>query len=164
VAHAALSEAFTRRAIRKRYEALVWGHLDPGEGVIEKRIGRSRSNPVKMAVSGRGSRDAVTRYATRERLTGFSLLTLRPETGRTHQIRVHLQSVHHPIVGDTRYGGRMWKGVQDSLKRNALRRFDRLGLHASRLAFEHPVTGREISLSTPLPAEFEALLQVLRRD
>jgi 23S rRNA pseudouridine1911/1915/1917 synthase len=162
-AHAALSAAFSRREIRKRYEALVWGHPDPEDGVIEQRIGRSRANPVKMAVHGRGSREAVTRYSTREHLTGFSLLTLRPETGRTHQLRVHLQSVHHPIVGDTRYGGRMWKGVQDPTKRDALKRFSRLALHASRLAFEHPATGREIAFSAALPEEFEALLQILRR-
>jgi 23S rRNA pseudouridine1911/1915/1917 synthase len=162
--HEALSRAFTRREIRKRYEALVWGHPDPEEGVIEKTIGRSRSNPVKMAIRGRGSREAVTRYATRERLAGFTRLTLRPETGRTHQIRVHLQSIHHPIVGDARYGGRMWKGVRDPIKRKALREFDRLALHASHLAFEHPSSGRRIELSAPMPAEFEALLATLRRD
>jgi 23S rRNA pseudouridine1911/1915/1917 synthase len=161
--HAALSEAFTRREIRKRYVALVWGHPDPDEGVIEKTIGRSRSNPVKMAISGRGSREAVTRYVTREHLTGFTRLTLHPETGRTHQIRVHLQSIHHPIVGDTRYGGRMWQGVRDPIKRKALRQFDRLALHASHLAFEHPAGGRPIELSAPLPEEFEALLATLRR-
>jgi 23S rRNA pseudouridine1911/1915/1917 synthase len=161
--HAALSEAFTRREIRKRYDALVWGRPDPEEGVIEKTIGRSRSNPVKMAISGRGSREAVTRYVTRERLTGFTRLTLHPVTGRTHQIRVHLQSIHHPIVGDTRYGGRMWKGVRDPIKRKALRQFDRLALHASHLAFEHPAGGRPIELSAPIPEEFEALLATLRR-
>jgi len=163
-AHEALSQAFARREIRKRYEALVWGHPAEEQGVIEKRIGRSRANPVNMAVGGRGSREAVTRYTTREQMMGFSLLTLYPETGRTHQIRVHLQSLHHPIVGDTRYGGGQWKGVQDPLKRNALRSFDRIALHASRLRFEHPTTGREITLRATLPAEFEALLDALRRN
>jgi 23S rRNA pseudouridine1911/1915/1917 synthase len=162
-AHAALSDAFGRRAIRKRYEALVWGHPEPAEGVIEKQIGRSRSNPVKMTIRGRGSREAVTRYAVREWLPGFAWLTLHPETGRTHQIRVHLQSIHHPIVGDARYGGRMWKGVQDPDKRKVLRDFDRLALHASRIAFAHPETGREVAFSAPLPASFEALLDALRR-
>jgi 23S rRNA pseudouridine1911/1915/1917 synthase len=161
--HAALSEAFARREVRKRYEALVWGHPDPAEGSIDRRLGRSRVNPVKMAVGGRGSREALTRYRTRERLPGVSLLTLHPETGRTHQLRVHLQSIHHPIVGDRRYGGRMWQGVQDPLKRKALRDFDRLALHASSLAFRHPATGREVAFAAPLPAEFEALLHALRR-
>jgi 23S rRNA pseudouridine1911/1915/1917 synthase len=163
-AHAALSDGFSRREIHKRYEALVWGHPDPEEGLIENRIGRSRANPVKMAIGGRGSREALTRFATRERLTGFSLLRLYPETGRTHQIRVHLQGLHHPIVGDTRYGGRMWKGVQDPLKRNVLRGFERLALHASRLTFVHPATGREVTFRAALPPEFELLLQTLRRD
>jgi 23S rRNA pseudouridine1911/1915/1917 synthase len=162
-AHAALSDAFSRRAIRKRYEALVWGHPEPAEGVIEKRIGRSRSNPVKMTIRGRGSREALTRYVVRERLPGFALLTLHPETGRTHQIRVHLQSIHHSIVGDARYGGRMWKGVQDAGKRKVLRDFDRLALHASQIAFEHPGTGCEVTFSAPLPESFETLLEVLRR-
>jgi len=162
--HAALSEAFSQREIHKRYEALVWGHPKPDEDVIEKRIGRSRANPVKMAISGRGSREAVTRYETREHLTGFARLTLYPETGRTHQIRVHLQSIHHPIVGDTRYGGRMWRGVQDALKRKALREFERLALHASRLTFVHPVSGREVTFSARTPVEFDALVDALRRD
>ncbi len=163
-AHAALSQAFATREIHKRYEALVWGYPDPADGVIEKQIGRSRSNPVMMSIRGRGSRDALTRYCTRERLTGFSQLTLRPTTGRTHQLRVHLKSIRHPIVGDARYGGRLWEGVQDPLKRKALRSFDRLALHAAGLAFEHPVTGRKLELETPLPDEFEALLSALRRD
>ncbi len=163
-AHAALSQAFAGRKIRKRYEALVWGYPDPADGVIEKQIGRSRANPVMMSVRGRGSRDALTHYATGERLTGFSQLTLRPTTGRTHQLRVHLKSIGHPIVGDTRYGGVLWKGVQDPLKRKALKSFDRLALHATGLAFEHPVTGRRLELEAPLPDEFEGLLRALRRD
>ena len=80
----------------------VFGYPDPTEGVIEKQIGRSRSNPVMMSIRGRGSREALTHYSTRERLTGFSQLTLRPTTGRTHQLRVHLKSIRHPIVGDAR--------------------------------------------------------------
>ncbi len=162
--HAALSEAFARRTVKKRYEALVWGHPQPDRGVIEKRIGRNRANPIKMAIGGRGSREAVTHYETRETLIGFSLLTLRPITGRTHQIRVHLQSINHPIVGDTRYGGQTWKGVQDPAKRKALREFDRIALHASKLEFEHPARGDQIVLRSRLPEQFESLLRVLRRD
>ena len=163
-AHAALASAFARREIRKRYEALVWGHPRPERGTIDARIGRSRANPVCMAVGGRGSREASTRYDTREHLTGFALLTLYPETGRTHQIRVHLQSIHHPLVGDSRYGGERARGVQDPLKRRALREFGRLALHASALVFRHPLDGREIALEQPLPPEFGALLDVLRKD
>jgi 23S rRNA pseudouridine1911/1915/1917 synthase len=161
-AHLALSDAFSRRAIRKRYTALVWGHPEPPRGTIERPIGRSRTNPVKMSVHSRRTRTAVTVYETREVLRGFSLLEVRPETGRTHQIRVHLQSVHHPIVGDERYGGRQWRGVQDPRKRKALREFDRLALHASGLCFDHPTTGRELSFSAPEPDDLAELLRALR--
>ena len=163
-AHAAMSRAFAGREIRKRYEALVWGHPDPAEGVIEKNIGRSRSNPTNMAIGGRGSREALTRYGTRRVMTSFALLTLQPTTGRTHQLRVHLKSIGHPIVGDARYGGRLWKGVQDPLKSKALRSFDQLALHASGLIFEHPIRGGEIALEAPLPDDFETLLRALGKD
>ncbi len=157
-----LSEAFARRSVTKHYVALVWGRVTPGSGLIERRIGRSRTHRVKMTVDTRSGREAVTRYATLESLAGFSLLDARPETGRTHQIRVHLQSIHHPIVGDERYGGRQWKGVQDPLKRRALASFDRLALHAARLELEHPVTGAKLAFEAPLPAAFSELLDALR--
>ncbi len=157
-----LTDAFARRAVTKHYLALVWGRVTPQSGTIERRIGRSRTHRVKMAVDTRGGREALTRYATRESMPGFSLLLARPETGRTHQIRVHLQSIHHPIVGDERYGGRQWKGVQDPLKRRALASFDRLALHAARLELDHPVTGAKLTFEAALPAAFSDLLEVLR--
>jgi 23S rRNA pseudouridine1911/1915/1917 synthase len=162
-AYRALADAFARREVRKDYQALVWGRPDPQRGSIERPIGRSRSTPVKMSLSGRGSRPAITHYATREELPGFALLDVTIETGRTHQIRVHLQSIHHAIVGDERYGGRPWHGLQDPVKRRAVREFDRLALHAFKLAFRHPVTGRTVAFVAPLPEEFEALLRILRR-
>jgi len=76
---------------------------------------------------------------------------------------VHLESIHHPIVGDARYGGRMWKGLRDPLKRNAVREFQHLALHAARLTLDHPITGERVTFAAPLPARFEALLEVLRR-
>jgi 23S rRNA pseudouridine1911/1915/1917 synthase len=163
-AHRALATAFERRLVQKRYSALVWGHPEPPAGRIELAIGRSRANPVKMAVSStRGRRRvAVSAYDTVEHLPGFSLLAVSPETGRTHQIRVHMQSINRPIVGDARYGGRGWRNVRDPLKRQALREFERLALHASDLSFIHPATGREIRFHAPLPQEFEALLRSLR--
>jgi 23S rRNA pseudouridine1911/1915/1917 synthase len=164
-AHEALATAFAERRVKKRYSALVWGHPEPPAGRIEVSIGRSRANPVKMAVhSTRGRRRvAVSTYETIEHLPGFSLLAVRPETGRTHQIRVHMQSINRPIVGDARYGGRRWRNVRDPLKRKALRNFERLALHASDLAFLHPATGDEVSFHAPRPPEFEALLERLRQ-
>ena len=161
-AHDVLARAFAERKVAKRYLALVWGRPSPGSGTIEKPVGRSRTHPVKMAVSGRGSRPARSRFTTAEAMAGFALLDVRPETGRTHQIRVHLQSIGHPIVGDDRYGGRQWRGVVDPLKRKAVREFERLALHAAELRLEHPTTGEPVHWSAPLPACFDALLRVLR--
>ena len=162
-AYRALSSAFAERRIQKRYIALVWGRPDPPEGSITRSISRSRTNRVKMSTSEPRGRAAVSHFRTRESFPGFALLDVRPETGRTHQIRVHLESIHHPIVGDARYGGRMWKGLRDPLKRNAVREFQHLALHAARLTFEHPITGRRVSFAASLPARFEALLRVLRQ-
>jgi len=161
-AYRALTAAFAARSVQKRYVALVWGHPDPPEGTVTRGIARSRVNRVKMTTSGSRGRSAVSHFSTRETLPGFALLDVRPETGRTHQIRVHLQSIHHPIVGDARYGGRMWKGLQDPIKRMAVREFRHLALHAARLAFDHPSSGRRMRFEAPLPTSFEALLQVLR--
>ncbi len=159
----ALQRSFAERRVQKSYLALVWGRPRPPEGRIERPIGRSRANPTRMAIRGtRAAREAITLYRTVEELPGLTLLSVRIETGRTHQIRVHLQSIHHPVVGDARYGGRQEKGVQDPRKRKALRSFQRLGLHASELAFLHPRTLSEVRFRSPLPPEFEGLLSVLR--
>ena len=164
VAHRVLSQAFAERRVRKRYRTLVWGRPNPDEDTIDRGIGRSRNNPTKMAVQGtRGMRRvARTHYRTVEALPGFALLEIDLETGRTHQIRVHLQSIQHPVVGDERYGGRSWRGIQDGLKRTAVKNFEGLALHALELQFEHPVGGRPCSFSAPLPARFARLLDVLR--
>jgi 23S rRNA pseudouridine1911/1915/1917 synthase len=162
-AHHALVAAFAARAVDKRYLALVWGRVDPPAGTIERAIGRSPVDRLKMSVAtAHGARAAVSHYRTLEALPGFSLLEVRPVTGRTHQIRVHLQSLHHPVVGDTRYGGRRFRGVVDPRKRAALAGFDRLALHAAELAFPHPRDGKTLRLSAPLPAQIEVLLRALR--
>ena len=160
----ALCSAFAERRIRKRYIALVWGHPVPAEGTITRSIARDRVNRVKMTTSELRGRAAVSHFLTRESLAGFALLEVRPETGRTHQIRVHLQSIHHSIVGDARYGGRLWKSLQDPLKRKAVREFPHFALHAARLTFDHPRTGERMKFEAPLPARFEALLQALRQN
>ncbi len=161
-AYDAISAAFSRREIFKLYLALVWGRPNPRSGTIERAIGRSRTNPVQMAVDGRGSRAARSHYRSVELLSGFTLLEVRPHTGRTHQIRVHLQSIHHPIVGDARYGGRRWREITDTHKRKAVREFERLALHATELRFIHPRSGAELRLLAPLPPELVTLLGRLR--
>lgn len=150
-AHRSLSEALRRRAVTRRYHTLVWGHLGQQHGLIDAPIARSPHEPTKMAVV-RGGRDARTDYEVRARHdlpVSVTELTCRLETGRTHQIRVHLQAIGHPVVGDPRYGG-----ARSSLP--SPRQF----LHAEHLAFAHPGTGETMAFDSPLPAD---LLDVLDR-
>src|SRR5438046_9824771 len=128
-----------------------------GDGTISGTIGRDPNERKKMSVRARRGRPAVTRWRVASDLPGFALLEVEPETGRTHQIRVHLQSIGHPIVGDDRYGGAGWRGVQDPARRRALRDFHRLALHAARLAFRHPSTGATLQVEFTLPPEFVSL-------
>jgi 23S rRNA pseudouridine1911/1915/1917 synthase len=162
-AYHALRQAFALRTVRKQYLALVWGRPKASHGTIERAIGRSRGNATKMSVADtRGrARNALSTYRTVRELPGFTLLEVTPHTGRTHQIRVHVQSIGHPVVGDDRYGGRGWPGIQLAIKRNAVRDFKRLALHARRLAFEHPITGETLRLEAAVPPEFQALIDIL---
>jgi len=162
-AHLALAAQFREREVHKTYMALVWGRMREGEGTISGTIGRDPNERKKMSVRARRGRPAVTRWRVASDLPGFALLEVEPETGRTHQIRVHLQSIGHPIVGDDRYGGAGWRGVQDPTRRKALRSFGRPALHAARLTLRHPRTGETLRLEAPLPADFRALLQALSR-
>jgi 23S rRNA pseudouridine1911/1915/1917 synthase len=147
-AYHALVAQLTDREVDRRYAALVWGVPEASVGVVDAPVGRSPRDPTKMAVVT-GGRDARTRY---EVLRSFaspacSRLACRLETGRTHQIRVHLAAIGHPVVGDATYGG----------SRAALV-LDRPFLHAEQLAFEHPTTHERVSFSSPLPAELAAVL------
>jgi len=160
-AYHALTAAFAARRVGKRYAALVWGHPLPDRAVIERPIGRSRADRTRMAVRATG-RFARTRYETRERLAASALLDVYPETGRTHQIRVHLHSIHHPVIGDERYG-RARNPAPPPAARAALARFRRLALHAAALELPHPADGRTLSLEAPLPPDLLELIQALRR-
>jgi 23S rRNA pseudouridine1911/1915/1917 synthase len=136
------------RTVDRRYTALVWGAVEAGEGLIDAPVGRATADPTRMAVSHRG-RVARTRYQVVERYEAPASLTLlecRLETGRTHQIRVHLAAIGHPVVGDARYGG-----ARAELP--APRPF----LHAGRLGFDHPVTGERVDVSAPLPEDLKEL-------
>jgi 23S rRNA pseudouridine1911/1915/1917 synthase len=160
-AHLALQRDFANRRIAKTYHALVWGRMREEEGSIEQPIGRSRTQPTKMTVR-RGGRDAHSEYRALESMPGFHLLEVKPHTGRTHQIRVHLSHAGHPIVGDELYGGAGHRGVTDPLRRKALREFGGLALHAETLSFDHPASGEKQKFRAPRPAKFNALLDVLR--
>ena len=150
-AYESLVEQLAARVVERRYVALVWGRLDAMRGVIDAPIGRSQARRTRMAIRDAG-KPARTAYEVRAIFDDpvCSLLDCRLETGRTHQIRVHLSAIKHPVVGDATYGG-----ARDSLP------LDRPFLHAASLAFDHPVSGERVHFDDPLPAELERLLDEL---
>jgi 23S rRNA pseudouridine1911/1915/1917 synthase len=161
--HTALVAMLSRREIARQYEALVAGRLVAG-GSIDAPIGRHPRERTQMAVV-EGGRPALTHYRVRERFAAHTLLEVRLETGRTHQIRVHLAYKRHPIVGDPVYGGglKLPRGASPELVA-ALRGFRRQALHAERIAFAHPISGARIDVSAPRPVDLEALVAACRRD
>ncbi|HET9484020.1 MAG TPA: 23S rRNA pseudouridine(1911/1915/1917) synthase RluD [Xanthomonadales bacterium] len=162
-AHAALVAQLSERDVHRQYEALVQGTMVAG-GTVDAPIDRHPRDRLKMAVR-EGGRPAVTHYRVREKFPGHTLLQVRLETGRTHQIRVHMAHIRHPIVGDALYGPglRLPRGASPALA-EALRGFTRQALHAERLEFEHPVGGQRIEVDAPRPADLEHLLAALRAD
>jgi 23S rRNA pseudouridine1911/1915/1917 synthase len=159
-AHAALVRALAEREVGREYLALCRGVLSGG-GSIEAPIGRHRTERKRMAIRPDG-RAAVTHYRIERRFAAHTLLRVQLETGRTHQIRVHLAHVGYPIVGDPVYGGRRQIPPGASAGQlAALAAFRRQALHAVRLTLEHPVTGRSLQFEAPLPGDFAALLAAL---
>ncbi len=150
-AYRKLTAQLRARTVIREYLAIVRGAVANDAGVIDAPIGRHPAQRTRMAVVPRG-RPAVTRYRVRERLAGATLLECRLETGRTHQIRVHLQHLGHPVLGDPVYG------------RTRVPEMKRQALHAARLEFLHPRTGEHLAFAAPLPDDFAALLERLRRD
>ena len=161
VAHRALSRAFQSRGARKTYRSLAWGHPVPARGVWDAPLERDANDGRKMRVARRGEgKQALTRYETLARLPSVADLRLFPETGRTHQIRVHLSAKGHPIVGDDLYGGATrWHGVRDPAQRRALQAARPL-LHAERV--EIPDLG--VAVDAPLPSDYASVLSALRGD
>jgi 23S rRNA pseudouridine1911/1915/1917 synthase len=155
-AHRKLAAQFSRREVKKTYIALVHGWLKQDRGTITSSISRDRVRRTRMTTRREGGRESITHYAVTRRIDSafgkFSLLEVRIDTGRTHQIRVHLSSLGHPVVGDTLYGApRQLRGPAGlALSRNFL--------HAANLTLRHPRTGAELSFSRPLPAELEEYL------
>lgn len=157
-AHRKLSESFQARQVLKEYQALCWGVPREREGTIDLPLGRDRLRRTLMSTRSNRRRDAVTHYKVREAYKGFAHLELVLETGRTHQIRAHLKSMGHPVVGDQEYGGARWQQIVQPDLKAAMRDFDRLALHAYRLAFDHPCTSERIDFTAPLPDSFQNLL------
>ena len=155
-----LSDQFRARMVYKSYAALVHGRLDSDTGRIYQPLARDPSNRTRMAVV-RGGRTALSIYRVNRRFNRFTLLDVKLETGRTHQIRVHLAWLKHPVVGDETYGGGRDNTIQDARLRAHVRNLDRHFLHAEKLAFTHPKTGERVEFSSPLPAELSELLKIL---
>jgi 23S rRNA pseudouridine1911/1915/1917 synthase len=160
-AHARLVAAMAARRIKREYDAVVNGSLTAG-GTVDAPIGRDPHNRLRMAVVESG-RPAVTHYRVHQRFSYHTHLRVRLETGRTHQIRVHMAQIRHPIAGDAVYGGRLARGVgMAPALRETLRRFPRQALHARELSFLHPVDGHELAFTVEPPADLLALLHTLK--
>lgn len=152
-AYRGLKKAFKERRVEKVYHALAQGHLDPIEGTVDAPIGRHPTRDFRFAVTSDG-RSSVTHYSVIEMMPAASLLEIVLETGRTHQIRVHLSALHHPLVGDLTYGADPVLASRAGLSRQ--------WLHARKLTFSQPVSGRRIEVESPYPEDLEMALAILR--
>ena len=158
--HENLSDQFRDREIFKSYIALVHGRIDSEAGKIEQPIARDPGNRTRMAVI-RAGRPALSLYKVHQRYDRFTLLDVEPKTGRTHQIRVHLAWLKHPVVGDSLYGSGRDKTVADPQIRSRIAKLGRHFLHAEQLAFRHPRTGERLRFKAPLPGQLAGLLESL---
>ncbi|WP_426702217.1 23S rRNA pseudouridine(1911/1915/1917) synthase RluD [Rhodanobacter sp. Col0626] len=164
-ASTALIDLLSRHEVERQYEAVVLGTMVAG-GTVDEPIGRSMGDRLRQAVRDEeDGKRAVTHYRLRERFRAHSLLQCQLETGRTHQIRVHLTHIGHPLIGDPLYGGglKLPKGASPELAA-MLRGFRRQALHAEKLSFVHPVSGEALSFSAERPADQQALIEALRED
>ncbi|MCB1784245.1 MAG: RluA family pseudouridine synthase [Alphaproteobacteria bacterium] len=169
LAHHHLAAQLADRSLRRVYQALVLGVPVPLKGAVDRPIGRDRHNRLKMSVVGNARRDAKTHYLVKQDFSGAcSLVECRLETGRTHQIRVHMEALGHPLVGDPLYGpqptalaAKLRKGGYDEGVVGSFAAFPRQALHAQEICFIHPVTEEEMSFSSSLPDDFSNLLKLL---
>ncbi len=148
--HLSLSEQLQKKEVSRKYYALVHGVIEHEHATIDAPIGRDVKDRQKMAVTSKNARDAITHFKVIERFDKYTLVECRLETGRTHQIRVHMQYIKHPVVGDEKYSYRKTMQTGGQL------------LHAHELIFTHPTSGEEVCVNAPLPAQFEEILKELR--
>ncbi|ATG97477.1 RluA family pseudouridine synthase [Mesoplasma lactucae] len=151
-AHKKLTEMLKNNEIEKEYIALVAGEIDPDEAIIDAPIGRSETDRKKMMVTGKNSKPAVTRFKVMERFNNATEVSVKIDTGRTHQIRVHFKYINHPVLNDPQYG-RMREKATDYGQY----------LHAHKLTFNHPVTGEKMEFTSELPQEFKTKIEELRK-
>lgn len=155
-----LSRQFHDREVDKSYVALVHGHIEQTSGKIDRAIARDRWHRTKMTVAANG-RNALSLWKVRKRFEKFTLVEVDIKTGRTHQIRVHLASINHPVVGDPTYNEGRDNTIADQDIKKAVERLDRFFLHAEKLSFTHPKTGERLAFTQALPAELTDFLSLL---
>ncbi|HEX8252001.1 MAG TPA: RluA family pseudouridine synthase [Thermoanaerobaculia bacterium] len=160
-AHRKLTANWNTDLVRKEYVAIVYGTPSNDRGTVDAPIGRDPRDRKKMAVVTDGRR-AVTDYEIAERLRYVSVVRCRLRTGRTHQIRVHMKHLGHPIVGDPAYSGPQWRGIPDKKLQRAIEAFPRQALHAAKLTFAHPRNGELVTIEAPLPEDLRELTEALR--
>jgi len=165
-AHISLSRQIMQREVQRTYVAIVWGKMPQESGTIDAPLGRSKRDRKRIAVLHEGGKRAVTHYSVVDTIEPFQYIKLNLETGRTHQIRVHLSSLGHPVLGDPVYGGRRIRRGnlskrEEQRARGALELIDRQALHAAVLEFEHPATGDRMRFEAPLPQDIRRVLEFL---
>lgn len=166
-AHAKLAKQFAARTIKREYWAIVWGKFKEKRGVIETLLGRSKSDRKKMAVVADG-KHAITEYTVLEQFSYLSLVKLKLRTGRTHQIRVHLAHINHPVFGDPTYNGRHLVAGPGTPKQKAevqhlLKLIPRQALHAKTIGFVHPITHKDMFVDSELPPDMGSVLDYVRK-
>lgn len=165
-AHRVLSKQFKKHIVKKVYKALVHGHVKDESGLIELPVGRHPTDRKKMSTKSKRGKMAITRWKVIERYDVATLLDVEIETGRTHQIRVHLNTLGFPVIGDAVYGNSKKRTgeIKNDILRNILKRIKRQALHASRLEFYHPLDDRYLEFSSPLPDDMAYACEALRQS
>jgi len=161
-AHHSLARQIKEKLVRRIYVALVHGEVPQEEGHIHTMIGRHPVHRQKMSINVRVGKDAITNWRVKERFPHFTWMELRLQTGRTHQIRVHMASMHHPVVGDKVYGRDRLPETYPSELKSAIAALSGQALHAHTLGFHHPATGDYLEFSSPLPIRIQRILDILR--
>jgi 23S rRNA pseudouridine1911/1915/1917 synthase len=160
-AHRRLTANWNTDLVKKEYLAVVYGTPSSDRGTVDAPLGRDPRDRKRMAIVADGRR-ALTDYEVAERLRYASVVRCRLRTGRTHQIRVHMKHLGHPIIGDPVYSGPQWRGIPDRKLQRTIERFPRQALHAARLTFAHPRSGESVVVEAPVPEDMRLLLEALR--